>query len=239
MTNGTELQGRLVASRLFRFENHPWGWTPITDVAEMLGRTPACVWEDYCFDARTAALADGWSGESWRFALPAVSWDEVFLGEAKPQIDANTKYQVKEVWNMRTGERAPVLGFQIDYVYLPAGWSKNRKQETQRLEAAVKQALAIAKSASRTISGLVDVESAHADLATAILAVGSVDNLDLVLAQIASVADAISMERSEVAKENTIRLRFKEQANGCLPTLSLEVRMVLGGVKLVGVSAYY
>lgn len=239
MTNGTELQGRLVASRLIRFDNHPWGWTPITDVAEMLGRTPACVWEDYCFDARTAALADDWSGQSWVFALPAVLWDEVFLGEAKPQIDANTKYQVKEVWNMRTGERAPVLGFQTDYVLLPAGWSRNRKQETQRLEATVRQALAIAKSGSRSVSGLVDVELAHADLAAAIQAVGTVDNLNLVLGQIASAADAVWIERSEAPQENAIRLKIKEHENGCLPTLSLEVRMVLGCVKLAHVSAYY
>ncbi|HEY9774489.1 MAG TPA: hypothetical protein V6C81_11865 [Planktothrix sp.] len=220
MTNNTALKGRIVAAKLVRLGDHPWAWTPISDLAKLLERSPASIWEDYCFDARTEALSENWSGKAWKVALPVGEWNEVW----DPK---NPSYIISDVWNMKTGERCQIHDLQTEATLLPAGWSKGKNREGAQLEQAIREAIASADS--KKFSG-----KEESDITEAVNAVGTVSNLEVVIEQIRSSPDALQVRRQDYPDTSEIELTFGHNLQRSFETsVELRLRMVLGNARLL------
>ncbi len=120
----TGLESRVIAPKLRRLGNHPWAWVALGDLTEIFNQNVTSIWWHYCNDARTAALAADWDGQPWKFALPN-----------------GATHDIKNVWDMKTGNLSQVPDDSTGDILVPAGWSKTKVKAADMLEKALRQIL--------------------------------------------------------------------------------------------------
>lgn len=226
-TIDTGLPMRNVAPRLFRLGEHEWAWTPLADRAAITRRSAAAIWEEFCFDARAYYIDNNWSGRKWKFARPA----------------GDGKYDVLDVWDVKTGERRQVPPEVIDGILLPAGWSKCVDKPTIRLEDALRKTIALARQHPIGMIGS-SLSKVVEDMAFPMLseAIASVQHCELEPAfeQMLSAPDGLLINNRHYVEETSKIMVTIQEKRGSLDLLRMmiHIRVVLGNLRLTQLSLY-
>jgi hypothetical protein len=222
------LQRRDVGTRIIRLGDHDWGWMPLIDRSAVTKHSPAAVWEEYCFDARSYYLQNDWSGRKWKFALPVG--------------DGN--YDIHDVWDVKTGERWPVPHDAINGILLPAGWSKWMEKPAADLAEAVRKCLELTEGKTMGMIGSASAKPIE-DKAWPILseALASIrySELDLAFAQMASAPDRLVPDHPSFDEPTSkVMVVFRQPTENWMihNRMLVWIRVVLGELKLAQLSIY-
>jgi hypothetical protein len=231
-TEITSAQSRIVAPRLRRIDNHPWGWVSLSDLAELFNKSASVTWEVYCADAAAATRAENWDGKAWKFAQPN-------------RHSTCTTYQVLNVWDMKTGKQSTVPADLIADVLIPSGWSKARLNLTDRIEKALSDLFNIQSSptADRFLKQRFYIiarersVSAKPSFEEILATIGTYGDLELALSQLQSVPGGMQIAIKEEHEDSKITITFSHPERSIVAA-QLTVRLVLGSVKLLNLIAY-
>jgi hypothetical protein len=230
MENGSiSFTSQLVAPTLHKFGTHPWAWASLSDLTRVLGLPAEEIWNKYKEDARQSVLEETWDGAPWKFLstnqeFSARITKSIFRTETiDRRFDNAHPTVVVDVWDMKTGQCVEVPHDELAGVFLPAGWSRVKTKESDRLDQSVRTLLTAAGDTG--------------PIKEALNALGTYGNLKFALDQLQAGPNSLRINIAEDMSKSIVTVTFTTVPSGTC-NVTVTIRLLLGRLSVLTVSRW-